>query len=249
MKYLPRSRGRHPYSKKVLFLLGVFVVGAVFFYISKPLWLPIIAPVWKSENVASRTINNFFGSIRSKHALSTENAILKEKVSSLELELSVLRIEGVVENKIADGILAAVLVRPPQSLYDFLVIDRGSDHGVTNGAKAYMPEGPELGLVAEVFNDQSRVRLLTSSGEKTSAVLERHQVPVVIEGVGGGNFYIKVPRETEVEVGDRILSADLDGGLLAVVGSVTLKSTDSFKEVLAKSPASIWTTRLLLIRP
>lgn len=232
-------------------------MGVAFFYLLGPFLVPIISPLWKGENIVVRTVSGWVEFMRSKESLIEENAMLKERLSSMELELSSVSLsrnqEAVLLSTLnrtteSGGILASVLVRPPQSLYDFLIVDAGTDEEVSLGAKAYMPEGPELGVVTEVFSNQARIKLFTSSGEETGAVLERHGVPVVLEGIGGGNFRIRVPRETEVAIGDRILSAGLEGSLLAVVGNITLEPTDSFKEVLAKSPMSIFSTRFILIR-
>ena len=44
-------------------------------------------------------------------------------------------------------------------------------------------------------------------GMKTSAVLERHNVPVTLEGTGDGDFKVVIPREIEVEKGDKILNS------------------------------------------
>ena len=72
---------------------------------------------------------------------------------------------------------------------------------------------------------------------------------MTLEGAGGGNFKLVLPRETEVEAGDRILSADISSRLLAVVGDVVMKPTDSFKEVLAISPVNIFGIHFVLIKP
>ena len=63
-----------------------------------------------------------------------------------------------------------------------------------------------------------------------------------------GNFQIEVPRETVVERGDRVLSADIFLHLVAVVEDVSVEPTDSFKEVLARSPANIFNIRYVIIR-
>ena len=72
---------------------------------------------------------------------------------------------------------------------------------------------------------------------------------VTLVGVGAGNFKITIPRDVVVESGDRILSADVSSHLLAVVGEVNMSSTDSFKEVLAKTPANIFALRFVFVTP
>ena len=80
------------------------------------------------------------------------------------------------------------------------------------------------------------------------ATLERNNVPVEIVGLGSGNFKIKVPRDVSVEKEDKIFFNNSDD-LMAIVEDVTMKPTDSFKDILAKSPTNVFTIELLLIEP
>ncbi|MBI2086714.1 MAG: hypothetical protein HYT69_00885 [Candidatus Zambryskibacteria bacterium] len=249
--YLLKNKSRRSYSGKVLFLIGVFLVGAVFFYFLGPWLVPLVSPLWKTENAVARTLSKGFDFFRSRQTLIEENITLKEKVASLELERSSFTLSGVERQESIQGenIRAAVLTRPPQSPYDILIIDAGYKNSVIEGGRIFLPEGPELGVVSAVFPTTAKVKLFSTDGEKTSAVLERGNDPVTLEGVGGGNFRIIVPRDTAVEVGDRVLSAHLSSSLLAIVGDVEVSATDSFKEVLAKSPVNIFSVRFVLVRP
>ncbi len=253
--YLPKNKSRSSYFRKILFLAGVFLVGALAIWLIRPFILSAATPLWRSENVVIRVIKKGFEHWQSRQNLVNENFILKEKVASLELEISALSAEVSQEELLlaigrtggVEGVIASVLVRPPQSPYDSLIIDAGSNAGVRSGAAAVTPEGIALGVVAEVYPKESRVKLLSSSGEKTEAILERHGVPVALEGKGAGNFRIVVPRETAVEVGDKVLTAGTPGRFVAVVGDVTLEATDAFKEVLAQTPVSIFSIRFVSI--
>jgi cell shape-determining protein MreC len=258
MKYLPRSRYQQGYSKRALFLVLIFLIGAIFFSLFDNLITRAISPLWRAENRFSRSLLSIGGFFASRESLREENVELKDRIASLELEVSaatlyrseserLLALLGRVGEE--GGITASVLTHPPQSPYDLIVIDAGERDRVTVGAKVYLPEGPEMGVVTQIFPSFSRVKLLTSPGEKTQAVLERHDVPVELEGMGGGSFKIVLPRETEVVVGDRILSGNLKSSLVAVVADITLTPTDAFKEVIAKSPANIFTLRYITIRP
>jgi cell shape-determining protein MreC len=258
MNYLPRNRAKYSYARPLLGLLLIFALGAVIFYFLGGTLVSAISPLWRTENrVASSFsgVGNFFSS---RQSLLSENALLRERVSSLELELASRSSGSEEENVLLNllgrrsedgGIAATALITPPQTPYDNLIIDAGEDDGVSLGMKVFLPEGPLLGLVSEVNSSTAHVKLFSTGGEKVSAVLERGNIPVALEGSGGGNFRIVVPRETVVEVGDRVLSADLAARLLAVVEDVNLKPTDSFKEVLASSPASVFNIRFVIVRP
>jgi len=258
MKYLPRSRVKSAYSKRIFLLIAIFVLGVLFFSLFDNLITTAVSPLWRAENRFSRSLLGVGQFFHTSATLREENRALVERLSSLELELSALSLsQSETERLLAlmgrqsekGGIVVTVLTRPPQSPYDLVVVDAGERESVIVGFRAYLPEGPEVGVVTQVFPSFSRVKLLSTSGEKTAAVLERHAVPVELEGLGGGNFKIVLPRETQVEVGDRILSASLKSSLVAIVAEVILEPTDSFKEVLARSPASIFSIRYLALRP
>ena len=258
MNYLPKNRLKYPHLKRTFALIAIFVFGAVIFSLFDGAIISIVTPAWKVENVITRGLRNSVTFFNSQKALIAENARLGEKVSSLEIELTSLSIRQTQENVLSTllgrehelgKVLAAVLTHPPQTPYDFLVIDAGGNQSITLGGEVSLPEGPILGRVSEVFSRSAKVKLFSASGEETSAVLERNNVPVTLLGTGGGNFKVILPRDVAVENGDKILSANINSQLLAVVGEVNVQSTDSFKEVLAKSPTNIFSLRFVFVTP
>jgi cell shape-determining protein MreC len=253
-----KSRNQNRLGKRIILLAVLFILGAVFFSFTGKFFVTIASPVWKGQNIISNGFRNSFSWLKSKDALIKENMSLKESLKSKELEMTSLRssrdrekellsILGRVED--GGGILSSVLVRPPETPYDVLIIDVGTNEGIEVGYRVALPEGIIIGTVSEVFANSSKVILYSASGEKTNAVLERNNAPIIMDGRGGGNFRITLPRDMAVEEGDRILSSDITSTLIAVVGKVNLGATDSFKEVLATSPANIFTLRYVLVRP
>lgn len=243
--------------RKLGFLCAVFLVTAIFFSLLGRFVIPLVSPLWKAENIFTNSVRSSLGFFRTKNSLIAENTALKAQVLSLELErlanpsssASSALYELLGRPKDDGGITATVITHPPQSPYDFIVVDAGSKDTVIMDSTVRLLQGPEIGKIVEVFPSFSKVKLYSSYGEETHAVLERGEVPVVLLGMGAGNFKLEVPRDTEVEVGDRVVSASLSKELLAVVGRVELKPTDSFKEVLAKSPISIFEVRFVTIAP
>lgn len=225
--YLLKNRHGHPRLRRLAILLAILICGAfVFSFFEGPV-ISVISPFWKVENFL----------FNSRKALLEENAMLKERLIELERQ------------KGRDTSLATVLARPPQTPYDIVIVDIGSHASVYVGSKVLLPEGEPIGLVFEVLGKQAKVKLFSTVEEETDAVLERHSVPVVLVGAGGGSFKITLPRDVAVEKGDRILSADEGSHLLAVVEDISIRATDSFKEILAKSPVNIFALRFVLITP
>lgn len=238
--------------------MSLFLVGAVIFSFFNNFIITAISPLWRAENGASRTLGKMVDFFHTRSTLIDENGKLRERITSLEVELSTLSLIRDDQASLLAllgrengpvGITASILTRPPQSPYDLIIVDAGSEERVVEGARVALPEGPEIGVVSQVFGSFSRVKLFSTPSEKTQAILERHEVPVELVGAGAGNFKIVVPRDTEVVIGDRILSTGLKATLLGVVSDVSLEPTDSFKEVMAKGPANIFSVRFIKILP
>jgi len=227
--YHPRSKLRVLYLKRILILLAIFIISAVVLSYFNFAIFSLFSPVWKAKNVIVNG-NNIPTTIEEQ---SRENRLL-ELVGRKQ------------EPKI---VIAAVLTYPPQTPYDIIIIDAGSNDSVTVGSEVSLPEGPLLGKVTEVFSKSAKVKLFSSSGEETATILERNDVPVILVGSGGGNFRISLPRDIEVEIGDMILSADVSSRLLAIVADIDVKPTDALKEVIANSPTNIFSLRYVFVTP
>ncbi|MDO8590291.1 MAG: rod shape-determining protein MreC [bacterium] len=238
--------------------MAIFLSGAIIFPFLDGALVSMVSPVWKAENVIVRNLRNGVAFVSLQQALVEENTRLKERLSSLELDILSMSQERIQENTLLElvgrrgefnMVVAAVLTRPPQTPYDVIIIDAGSNESITVGSRVSLPEGPALGIVSEVFSRSAKVKLFSSSGEETSAVLERNEVPIMLVGAGGGNFRMTFPRDVAIEKGDRILVADITSRLLAVVEEIGVQPTDSFKEVLAKSPTNIFHLRFVFVTP
>src|SRR3989344_6873962 len=120
--YLLKNRFRHPHFKRALVLVGVFGLGAVVVSFFDSCIMSAVAPVWQTENVVIRNLNNGVGWFNSKKALVEENAMLQEKISSLELQITSSSHDSVQENMLLElagrrpepeTIISAVLTHPP----------------------------------------------------------------------------------------------------------------------------------------
>ncbi len=137
----------------------------------------------------------------------------------------------------APRILAAVLMRPPWSAYDTLLVDAGSSHGVALGDLVSAGQSGIIGRVSEVYAAQARVELFSAPGVTYQALLNG-TVPVAVEGQGGGSMHADVPAGTIVAVGDTVEFPGLAGGIAAAVSAVDAKMGESFIGIYMTLPAN-----------
>ncbi|MFZ2048964.1 MAG: rod shape-determining protein MreC [Minisyncoccia bacterium] len=254
--YHQKNRIRSIYRNKVIFILSLFFVCAVFFSFLDGGVIRTVTPAWLAENFVVQGFSNFFNLVHSKQFLINENNTLRARIASDELALSAygglenqnnLLLETYGRGQRNNYIAATVLVRPPKTIFDSIIVDAGSNQNVRVDNLVLVPEGAVIGIVSEVFSNNARVKLFSTSGEETPAILERGNVSIDLRGMGGGTFEASVPRITEVVVGDRILSAHIHGALLGVVEDVEMSPTDSFKRVLIRSVVNIFNIHFVSI--
>lgn len=253
--FRPRNSAQ---SKRFGLVLGAVVLSLLIFVFLRSYVVAVVAPIWRSENAVSTSFRNTVNMVRDKNALVRENEALKERLASFETLLASYRtLESSQERLLrtfgrsgsVPGIAAGVLVHPPETPYDILIVDAGESEGVSQGSKVSLPEGGALGVVREVLWQESKVALYSGSGEETQAVLERGGVAVTLSGRGGGTFEIELPREVPVAVGDKVLMPGLRAELVGVVEDISVEPTDSVQHVLVRGVANIRSIRFVTIRP
>ncbi len=234
------------------------VILAIFFFLYLFTLTPIgsftrvqlerLAPsVWGMGEQFSSFNTQLSSIFYSKSSLLEENETLKKEIRDISLKLldrnllyeenlSLKERLGRSEN--VQTVVARVIARPPQSLYDTLVVDAGSKEGIKVGEKVLYGDNIMIGEIAEVFEKNSKVKLFSSSGENINVTVGKQAVPALAVGAGGGNFEIKIPRNTPVSLGDSILAPSIMPHLLGVIEYMEPKESDPFERILFKSPIS-----------
>lgn len=250
-------------AKYAFFTLLAGVLGYILFFTSMFSVLAgalhsLAIPLWGIERSMANAWGGLTAHFSGTESLAEENKDLRERISLLEAEHAEYAslVEENTELKQVVGryehtniVLAGVLAKPNMSPYDTFIVDAGERDGVRIGDTVLFLGGAGAGHVAEVFADSSKVRLFSSYGETTDAVLGSAGIAVSLSGRGAGNFEIELPRDIEVAVGDRIVSPGLDARLLGTVFSISGTSSDSFKQVLVRGPANIFTAMRVEILP
>lgn len=168
-----------------------------------------------------------------------EIASLKAEISQLRRERRQLKLQAPNAKITASSTLpdtyvqATVLVRPPQTPYDTLLVNKGGGDQLQNGAMVWWPPGVLLGKVDEVRSNTALVQLLSSPGlSHTGRFDERVTLEVV--GQGGGKMLAEAPG-----------SADIATGTTAVSDQYGVP----FGEVVRVQPAETVAKDELIIRP
>lgn len=252
--YRPRNS---PESKRFSLVIGALVLSLLIFIFLRSYIVAAVAPLWRSENAVSTSFRNTVNMLRDKDALVRENEALKERLSSFDALLASYRtlessreslLQSFGRSDALPGLAAGVLVHPPETPYDILIVDAGESEGVAEGDRVSLPEGGALGAVREALWQESKVALYSSGGEKTQAVLERGGHAVTLVGRGGGTFEVELPREVSVVAGDKVLMPGMRSELVGVVEEVSVEPTDSVQHVLVRGVGNIRSIRFVTIR-
>lgn len=223
------------------FSLGVVVLGFVcvmgvvrfaapdYFWSA---WKPVIdLGAWMTNQC-----NGLLAGLRDAKSLQLENSQLRRANAFLELENASLRRQMPNPHSglnIKNAVQADVLLRPPESPYDTLLLTRGSAAGITKGMVVIAPApdaetGVPIGVISEVTDAFSRVLLFSAPRKLTVGSVGTSRTPIVIQGMGAGTMTASVARSTPVVVGDAV---DVPGGLLSI-GRVTYIDGDAASPVV-----------------
>lgn len=187
-------------------------------------------------------------SVRFKEALVSENTSLKAQVADLKSRLAE-RDQLAEENANLKQVLgrsgtmnltlAAVLEKPPHSVYDTLVIDGGSGVGFVIGETVYAGGETPIGVISEVMPNSAIVRLYSAPGEKTDARLTPGNIDVTLVGRGGGNFETTIPHDFSVADATTVVTKEINPSILGVFKKITSDPRDPFQTLLLASPINI----------
>lgn len=161
---------------------------------------------------------------------STLFRALEEENASLRKASSVQSFEKAVS--------ARVIMRPPRTLYDTLLLDSGSESGVTEGDVVAF-NGIALGSVITADPTTSLVRLYSTPQAETDVTLGVPRAIAVAKGVGGGAFELSLPKDVAVSPGDAVMVPNSKTLVLGYVVSSHSSPSDAAATVYVRSPVSM----------
>lgn len=254
MTYLRRTNRVSKQSKLkaalvVFVLLVLFVLNLLFPRLYPSVFLPLTSLFWRAE---SSTVGFFvyMGKIvQSKYGLEVENRKLRDEIAARDA--SMLALDDVksenesLKNAMgrigkASVVLGVILSRPPASPYDTLVLDIGTNDGVRVGDKVYAEGDALIGDISEVYANQSKATLYSTSGRETPVLVGTTTIAAEATGKGGGNFVIKLPASAKVVKGAVISMPHIRTHVFGVVDTIMVDSSDSLQTILFRSPVNVY---------
>ncbi len=229
----------------VLLLVGLIQWTAPHFF--PGMFTSIAAPFWRARfSIES-------GSLRSPSQLLSENESLKRDLADLRAVFASSSVSAVLQEnaelKAQAGrasttprLLAAVLARPPFVPYDELLIDVGTDDGVSTTSLVYAA-GTLIGRVREALSGTAKVELFSSPGNSYQVLIGPSHVPATAIGMGGGQFRADVPHGSTVTAGDVVRDSAIGNGIFGMVVSVATDPANPFDRVLFAQPVNIYELR------
>ena len=193
----------------------------IFFYILAPqkfsyISFKLVAPIWS------------FGVSLSEISNSTSNAVLMSQTEELQKEVFALKAkekENKFYNEISiSGVLSDVILRPPKTNYDILIVSHGSLSGIKNSQKVFDKYENYIGYVSSVWNNRSEVTLHSSPNANTNFRVN----DFVTEGygIGSGGVRLEVPEDIDVSAGEAVFVEGFVVGSVVSVEKID-KTTDA----------------------
>ena len=148
-----------------------------------------------------------------------------------------------------ETLLGHVLVLPPQSLYDTLIIDIGSAQGVQTGKRVFAGEHILLGEIVEVYENTAKAKLYSSPEQKYDVIIgiASSSVRAQAMGRGGGMFEALVPREAKIQVGDSVTVPEISTVVYGTVQYVITDPARAFDSVLFQSSIPLQSLRRVYV--
>lgn len=184
--------------------------------------MTIFSPVPKFVNWIGGTVQDMHHGYLDMRAAVNENLELRRKVASLTTEnLKLRQSEGDLKRLRAllayaeqfemQTSMAQTIMLDTAGRFKSIIIDQGSADGVQVNDVIANANGL-IGRVVLTTNDLAKVQLVTDNNSSIGALVDRTRRQGVVRGNGSGMIQMfDIPALADVQPGDRVLTAGIDG--------------------------------------
>jgi cell shape-determining protein MreC len=260
MQYLQKTKRNNQNGKSFLIFLIFLIIFLGLFLLFPKVSADKVnllgKPFWNLKWSVFRDVKEMSQMLSSKSSLVVKNNELEQE--NLELKNSLLRLKLLEKeseelknildrNEDESRILARIISKGIGTPYGTFIIDLGKEK-INKGQEVYSVDGVLVGIVDEVYQNTSKIILLSAPGKKYRVEVGEESIPALAEGLGGGNFEIRIPRGVDVSVGDEIISPGLSVKLLGIIEHIDSRPQNSYQKILFKSPINANQMKWVLIK-
>lgn len=184
--------------------------------------MTVFSPVPKFVNWAGGTLQDVHHGYVDMRRAVRENVDLRRKVGSLTSENLKLRQSGSDLRRLRSLLayseqfdfetsMAQTIMLDTSGRFKSIIIDHGSDNGVQVNDVIANASGL-VGRVVLVTKDLAKVQLVTDNNCSVGSLVERTRRQGIIRGTGAAGInLLDIPSLADVQPGDRVLTAGIDG--------------------------------------
>ena len=185
------------------FILGLLILAGSF---TKSVVTVIMGNGLKYKTHTSFFFGTAFALLQSKQELLIENRRLQEELEKRAVDMQFVDIIFSENEQLKrllsarDGakhaVTARILARPPLSPVETIVLDQGSQAGVSVG-DVLMYSKFVFGEISSVSEETSQAVLYSSTRMKQTGLIGTRNIQVELRGVGAGNVEFELSRDLE----------------------------------------------------
>ena len=217
----------------VLVIAAVILVNTQFTDAPRDVASRITLPLQRVFSGAGAGLREISGSLGDLATLRSRNGELEKSVAQLTVEnLSLKEVEA--ENARLRKLLGFAQTNPsfdykggqivgrvvgsePNSIIQSIVIDLGKANGIEPGMPVVTERGL-VGRVTDVYNNSSRVLLITDSNSNVNTLLQNSRLRGILHGRAGQQAIMDyLPQDNKVLVGDIVVTSGESGNFPAGV--------------------------------
>lgn len=226
-------------------LVFCLILGALLFYSSRlrkqpqttlfeKAILQLASPLQGSLDSSSRAATGLWqhylwliDTSRENDRLLSENRRLRAQLEGVrEIQLENRRLTNLLalrEQLNRETLPARVVAEDATSLFQTVIIDRGTEDGLREGLPVVVPEGV-VGRIIRCSARQSRVLLITDASSAMAALIQRSRARAICRGRGQSLTLDFALAREDIVTGDRIITSG-NGGIFPkglTIGTVSL---------------------------
>ena len=216
-----------------------------------------LSPIQEKAYSIVVSLKEFNAKWITKRDLLVENESLQQKIkelrvnnsklNSLESENNLLKQElKFTKESQLNTVAAKIITGVSDSLSKSVVINRGISSGVQDGMAVITEDGIMIGKISEVYDDYSKVLLLTDNKSRVAATIQNlENTTGLVEGQFGLSFSMtNIPQDQVINEGDLIVTSGLEGKiprnlLIAQVDNINQVESEIFKTALLSPIVSL----------